>query len=418
MPASADILPPAPADADRDDPRAAPQPGAPAPAPAVAPGRHDGWTPARQETFLRMLAEGHSVTHACAGLGMSVTSAYMLRRSARGAAFALGWQAALLLARERLADTLLERALHGTVETITRPDGATLTRERHDNRLAMQLLARLDRLAESGTGPADHAAARLVAAEFEPFLDVIAREGGAARAGLFVARRSADEDGADEIGAIRALARADAWLRTRDAGGAGAEVADLDPAQRADWTAEQWARAEAAGLVALAPPPPPEPVQAPELPKLRNPENPYGGPVWWSSTLDEWRTSFPPPDDFCGEEDGEYGDPEYARQLSPEEAEVLDAPRRAALAAKRAEAALARDAFFAEEFEIVDVYDGVEAAGAAVAPVADAAAAPGGAGGGALPNLHRPTRAKASRSTGRPPRGKRMGAARGAAPAP
>lgn len=401
MPASADILPPAPADADRDDPRAVPHAGAPAPAASAC--RSDGWTPARQEMFLRMLAEGHSVTHICAALGMSVTSAYALRRSARGAAFALGWQAALLLARERLADTLLERALHGTVETITRADGATLIRERHDNRLAMQLLARLDRLAEAGTGPAEHAAARLVAAEFEPFLEVVAREGGAARAGLFVARRAEDEDAEGELAAIRALARADAWLRTRDAAGAGESLADLDPAQRADWTAEQWARAEAAGLVALAPPPPPEPVQAPKLPKLRDPENPDGGPVWWSASLDEWRTRFPPPDDFCGKEDGEYGDRDYARQLSPEETEVLEAPRRAALEAKRAEAARARDAFFAEEFEIVDVYDGVEDAGAAEDSAADAAVGAGGTGHGASPTL-RPPRATSGRSTGRPGR--------------
>ncbi|WP_294330512.1 hypothetical protein [uncultured Sphingomonas sp.] len=380
MPASADILPPAPADADRDTPRTAPPPGTPGTTPALAAGRHDGWTPARQEQFLRMLAEGHSVTNSCAALGMSVTSAYVLRRSARGAAFALGWQAALLLARERLADALLERALHGTVETITRPDGATLTRERHDNRLAMQLLARLDRLAESATGPADHAAARLVAAEFEPFLDVIARDGGAARAGLFLARRSADEDAADELGAIRALARADAWLRTRDAAGAGQSVADLDPAQRADWTADQWARAEAAGLVALAPPPPPpDPVQAPKLRELRHPDNPDGDPVWWSSTHDAWRTSFPPPDGFCGEEAGEYGTPHYARELSPEEAEVLDAPRRAALAARRAEAAQARDAFFADTFEVVDVYGDADDL-----DPAEVAAVAGGDGRGAI----------------------------------
>ena len=42
---------------------------------------------------------------------------------------------------------------------------------------------------------------------------------------------------------------------------------------------------------------------------------------------------------------------------------MLEAPRRAALEARRAEAALTRHAFFAEQFEIVDV-DGEEVAAA------------------------------------------------------
>jgi hypothetical protein len=119
------------------------------------------------------------------------------------------------------------------------------------------MLARLDRLAETGTGPADHAAARLVAGEFEQFLELVEREGGAARAGLFLARRLGAEGdvAADDLAPVRALARADAWLRTGSDAAAGVPVADLDPAQRAGWTAEQWARAEAAGLLALAPPP-------------------------------------------------------------------------------------------------------------------------------------------------------------------
>jgi len=324
--------------------------------------RADGWTPAKQRLFLRMVAEGHTITNICAAIGMSVASAYALRRAARGAAFALGWQAALLLAREHLADTLLERAVHGSVETITRSDGSTLTRQRHDNRLAVHMLARLDRLAETGTGPADHAAARLVAGEFEQFLELVEREGGAARAGLFLARRLGAEGdaAADDLAPVRALARADAWLRTGSAAAAGVPVADLDPAQRAGWTAEQWARAEAAGLLALAPPPAPENAHDPQLPQLWEPDNPHGDPVWWSTTFAEWRTSFPPDALFYGDEDGEYGDEGYSRALSPEELEGIEGPRRAALEVKRAEAAKERDTFFADEIEVVET-DDVEA---------------------------------------------------------
>ncbi|KTF67335.1 hypothetical protein ACNFJ7_09490 [Sphingomonas sp. HT-1] len=323
------------------------------PLPTRAP-RHDGWTPVKQRKFLEMLAEGHTITNICHALGMSVTAAYALRRSARGAAFALGWQAALLLAREHLADKLLERAVHGSVETITRPDGSCITRQRHDNRLAMHMLTRLDRLSERESGPADHAAARLVAGEFEPFLDLVEQEGGAARAGLFLARRLGAEgvDGAaDDLAPVRLLARADAWLRTRadPAAGDAVAIADLDPAQRAGWTAEQWARAEAAGLLTLAPPPPAETVHEPKLPKLYACDNPSGDPVWWNSAAQEWRTSFPPPDDFYGEEEGHYGEEGYARTLTLEEEDVIEAPIRAELAARRAREAELRDAFFAEE---------------------------------------------------------------------
>lgn len=323
--------------------------------------RHDGWTPAKQRQFLQMLAEGHTITNSCAALGMSTSSAYALRRSAAGAAFALGWQAALLLAREHLADRLLERAMHGSVDTITRPDGSTVTRQRHDNRLAMHMLARLDRLAEEGCGPADHAAARLVAGEFEQFLALVAGDGGAARAGLFLARRAGGAggvgaEGADELAAVRALARADAWLRTGADAREGVAVDDLDPAQRAGWSAEQWARAEAAGLLVLAPSPAPaENAQARELWQLSGRDNPNGDPVWRDSKLGEWRTSFPPPEGFYGEEFGDYGDPDYARELSPEELEVLEGPLRAAREARRVAAAQERDAFFADGIDVIEV---------------------------------------------------------------
>lgn len=331
---------------------------------APSAARADGWTAARQKRFLQLLAEGHTITYACAAIGMSVTSAYALRRSARGAAFALGWQAALLLARDHLADQLLERAVHGTCETVTRPDGAVVTRQRHDNRLAMHMLARLDRLAEGAAGATDHAAARLVATDFEAFLELVEREGGPARAGLFLARRLGNADAApapDDLAPVRALARADAWLRDRRAADAG--LADLDPAARAEWTAAQWARAEAAGLVALAPPPAADTWEHPKLRKLRADAAPVPAPaadagpgaetgadrppVWWDDTLEEWRTRFPPAPGFDGDESGDYGAPGYSRELSEAELAAVEAPYRARLCVRRTHDAVARDAWFA-----------------------------------------------------------------------
>ncbi|WP_288459944.1 hypothetical protein [uncultured Sphingomonas sp.] len=347
------------------DPAPAPTALLPAPTP---PRRADGWSAANQRLFLAAIAEGHGVDTACAQVGLSATSAYAFRRSAKGAAFALGWRAATLVARDVVADTLMVRALHGQVDTYTRADGVTVTRHRHDNRLAMTLLARLDRQVESAPD-ADVRAARLVAQEFDAFLDLVDGGGGPAQAGLFLARRHAglgdlldaaadDRAPAHDLAPLFALAAADRLARTGHATAQEVPVADLDPAQRASWTAEQWARAEAAGLLRLAPPPhdaPPPANGAPAsqhsqhspAPSPNAPPPPESAPVWWCDVADAWRTSFPPPPGFMGEEEGEPTHLDYERALTAQEAAAMgpgpdhrDAPAMAALAA-------ARDAWFA-----------------------------------------------------------------------
>ncbi|MFZ3485703.1 hypothetical protein [Sphingomonas sp. 3-13AW] len=194
-------------------------PDAPAHAPAAqARFRHDGWTPERQRRFLESIADGLTVEDGCAVVGLSVASAYALRRRAAGAGFALGWHAANLLARERIADTLLARALHGQTETGTRPDGGTWTRHRYDNSLATRMLARLDAQADAPAAATAHHAARIVAQEFDGFLDLLSRDAGPARAALFLAARVTD---AADVEPVVALARADRFLQA----GAGLEEA-------------------------------------------------------------------------------------------------------------------------------------------------------------------------------------------------
>ena len=147
---------------------AAHAPGARAQLPATLPPPRDhGWTPARQRLFLEAIAAGHSVVDACRLVGLSHQSAYAFRQRAASAAFALGWQAAQLIARQHLADTLYVRAIEGQVETITRADGSTWERHRFDNRLAATMLARLDRFADGGAD----GATRHVAQRFEAFLE-------------------------------------------------------------------------------------------------------------------------------------------------------------------------------------------------------------------------------------------------------
>lgn len=313
----------------------------------------DGWTGARQKRFLEAIADGETVIDACGLVCLSPQSAYAFRRRAKGRAFDLGWKGADLLARERVAARLFLRASEGQEVTITRPDGSEMTKHHYDNRLALTMLARLDRYADAAENTAPGHSARLVAGDFDAYLDMIGAEGGPARAGLFMLAHG--DTPASELEPIVALARADRHLRC---GTLAPDVAtaDLDPARRADWTAEQWARAEAAGLLVLAPPVQPEPAPAQPASDCQPVSTsadaePDDEPVWWDEYAGEgegaWRTRFPPPEGFLGEEDGEYGREGYARELDPDEIEQLEAAERAAIAPRRAQDEAERDRWFA-----------------------------------------------------------------------
>ncbi|TGX52886.1 hypothetical protein E5A73_14790 [Sphingomonas gei] len=318
--------------------------------------RYEGWTPDKQRTFLEALSEGHTVVQAAAIVGLSKQSAYALRQSPRGQSFALGWQAAVLLARNALADELMERAFKGTRETLTRNDGSIVTRHRHDNRLAMAMLNRLDRMASQAEPAA--AAARLIATDFAQYLELIGRDAGPARAGVFLGAR-VEPAGNDDLAPIRALARADKWLRTHTDIAEPVVTADLDPAERATWNGEQWNRAEAAGLVKLAPE---NPVSSQAS---QPPITDRSLPVWWDEIADEWRTCFPPPEDFDREEDGEYGDGDYARALSRDEEAALVAVDDRVIARQRRVEWARRDAWLAalaQEAAALDAEDAAESA--------------------------------------------------------
>lgn len=326
--------------------------------------RQDGWSAANQRSFLEGLAEGHGVDAAACRVGLSAASAYAFRRTAKGAAFALGWRAATLVARDSIAETLLVRALEGTVDTIVRGE-TVITRHKYDNRLALSLLARLDRQAENAPD-ADARAAGLVAQEFEAYLDLVGQDAGPARAGLFLARRAAALGTEGEAGQgldlypIYALAAADRFVRTGVGTAAEVDIADLDPAARAGWTAEQWARAEAAGLIALAAPnddgadPDAETAAASQHSQHSPDRDPSDGGssdgddvLWQRAKDDAWRTSFPPPADFDGDEAGEYGSEDYQRDLDAYEQGVMDDAAAFDLANRRRVEGEARDRYFA-----------------------------------------------------------------------
>ncbi|RIA37740.1 hypothetical protein DFR49_3628 [Hephaestia caeni] len=341
--------------------------------PAPRAQRHDGWTPDRQRAFLENVAEGYSAEQACRIVGMAPSSAYALRRRAAGAAFAIGWRAANLLARDKVADTLLARAIDGQVDTYTRADGTEVTRHRYDNRLASTMLARLDRFADAAAGEATHHAARLVAAEFDSFLDLIDRDQGPARTGMFLATRIAGEEADPDLGAVVALARADRWLRTGRGTAAEVDTSDLDPDARAAWTAEQWTRAEAAGLIAFAAPADAAP-HAPLSPlhpeAMREPEP--DSPVWWCPYADDWRTRFAPPAGFDGDQAGRFGDEGYSRTLTLDEHHLVETAAAIEHVELCAEHAPERTAWFAA----LAAQTGPDAPDASAPDVADAPEAP------------------------------------------
>ncbi len=279
--------------------------------------RHDGWTPAARASFLDMLAKSGIVTDACREVQRSSQAAYVLRN--RDALFAAGWDAALSMSRARLADELYHRAINGTVDQIWKDGEIVAERHRHDNRLSIAVLNRLD--ARCDRAERIGAPTQRIAAEWDFYLAALAED------------------------------------RTADA------QALLDPP--------------------LLDPPPPAPL-APtaaifgqgsdamlihQLHQLRSGhaldeeavmaahEDEDEERVWVENEC--WRTNFPPPADFHGAEEGDYGDEDYNRQCTLEESAVLD--RRFPdtfddadddrLEADEAE----RDAFFAELAEEEEV---------------------------------------------------------------
>lgn len=266
-------------------------------APPARTVRCDGWSADKQAEFLRAMATGGDVMAACKATGLSVASAYALRTRRQGALFALGWDAAVLVARARLADELLASALNGQTETITR-DEEGARRHRHDNRLAMAMLTRLDRRAEGDA--ADAALARIVAQDFDAFVDLMGQGAAASEVALFLAALRQENP-------LFSVAHGYPQLNDPD-GDAGAFPTDPED----DVTEAEPRRHE----------------------------------VWFDEADRDWATNFPPPTGFDGFEEGTYGDADYRRSLTEAEETAHQARREAELAPLRAEGAAARDAYF------------------------------------------------------------------------
>ena len=298
---------------------------APAGTPDFAPSRRaDGWSVAAQRAFCMAIAEGRPVEAAARALGLSGSSAYAFRTTAGGAAFAAGWAAAQLAWRQRLADLIVARIVDGQTVTITMPDGSKRERHSYDNRLAMAMLTRLDRLAAPPAPPTNAAAvnvANWVAARRAPDIDTLARDIAPAMDRWFDALEATPE--ADP----RDLAKALTPRRT--------------PAVDPDGNPQDSQHSQGTDDTLFT-------MQC---------------PIWWCDLNEQLRTEFPPPppealgpdeDIEMLSEEGSYGDEDYSRALTAHEAAAIahwrfeDAPDPERDAAERAEAEALRAAWFAE----------------------------------------------------------------------
>jgi|GEM_PF-3280251 len=218
--------------------------------------RTDGWTPERQRGFVVMLSLTGSVKAAAAEVGLSRESAYHLRRKPEGRLFARLWDAARLIARDRLADEAMERAVNGTTETIVYHGEEAGHRQRHDNRHLQWTLSRLDR--EASRFEERAAPARRAASAFDALADALGTGPEEGDAMLAVIDETADEpqyaSPEDDATLIARFDKARELLRIGRTDPAVIDISDLDPAQSEGWTDIQWARAERSGLFDIVEP--------------------------------------------------------------------------------------------------------------------------------------------------------------------
>lgn len=103
--------------------------------------RSDGWSDAKQRSFIETLADMGSVADAAREIRMSVTSCYRLRRAPGAENFARAWDAAIAQGADRLVDVAFDRAFNGTEDPVLDKLGQHVgMRRRYSDRLLMFLL--------------------------------------------------------------------------------------------------------------------------------------------------------------------------------------------------------------------------------------------------------------------------------------
>lgn len=250
--------------------------------------RSDGWTPFARRLFLSVLADTGRVSTACEWSQMSKQSAYALR--ARDPLFAAGWDAACEIARAPLADALYEKALDGVTETIVRDGEVVAERHRFDSRSSMAVLNRLDKRCDRAV---EHGSRHVPAVRhWEEFLTFISRGEDEAAEALLASPFPGGAEGAPH-------------------GQFGQLSLGESPTVKRPTTLEEWARLH------------------PLMPDDDGEDEADLSHRCWKDDEGNWITDFPPPPDFDGYRVGAWGDPNYERACTDEEAELLEADSQA-----------------------------------------------------------------------------------------
>ena len=106
--------------------------------PQMRKTRRGGWTAAKQRKFIEELAATCNVAASLRRVRMSARGVYDLRK--RSAEFRAEWAGALCEGYAKLEMMLLDRAMNGTVKTVTRANGTVDKTHEYPNALALRLL--------------------------------------------------------------------------------------------------------------------------------------------------------------------------------------------------------------------------------------------------------------------------------------
>lgn len=106
--------------------------------PRVVTARANAFTAEKKARFLDMLAATCNVAMSCRETGTADST--VRRHYAEDAGFRAGWDEAVRSGYRNLELRLLERALNGTVKTVTKHDGSVDRTHEYPNALALTLL--------------------------------------------------------------------------------------------------------------------------------------------------------------------------------------------------------------------------------------------------------------------------------------
>jgi len=99
-----------------------------------------GWTPARQQAFIEVLADTSGVKSAARAGGLSAKSAHDLRRAKGAEPFRKAWEAARDIGIQMIEDVAMDRALNGVEEPVFAYGKFVGTRRVYNDQLLMFML--------------------------------------------------------------------------------------------------------------------------------------------------------------------------------------------------------------------------------------------------------------------------------------